>query len=138
MDLTPSQLATYLGVTSIDEERAALLLDLAVEACEEIVNPLPDKARGVVLDVAAMAYASPPGPGGNMTAGPFSATTGPGGITLSKRQAARLRRLSGSHSGVFSVAPGNGTPPLPYGAPRAPEGGYLAGRPDATTVWSVL
>jgi len=119
MDITPAQLANYLGVTTIDEERAALLIDLAVEACEEIVTPLPDKARGVVLDVAAMAYASTPGPGGNVTAGPYSMQAPAGGITLSKRNAARLRRLSGSHSGVFTVAPGRGTPPIPYGEPPA-------------------
>lgn len=119
MDVTPAQLATYLGTSSIEAERAALLLDLAVEACEEIVSPLPDAARGVVLDVAATAYSTPAGPGGNVMAGPYSMQAPPGGITLSRRQLARLRRLSGSHSGVFTVAPGRGTPPIPYGNPPA-------------------
>lgn len=103
MDVTPAQLAQVLDISTIDEDRARFLLDLAREACEEIVTPLPDKARGIVLDVAAAAYVSTPGPGGQQTAGPFTAPMAPGGVTLSPRQERRLRRLRRRQSGAFSV-----------------------------------
>lgn len=115
MNLSPNDLALYMGAQSVDEDRARLLLDLAVEACEEIVSPLPDGARGVVLDVAASAFVAPPGPGGQQTAGPYGAPLPPGGVVLSRRQERRLKRLAGRGSGAFTITPGPGRAPQVYG-----------------------
>jgi hypothetical protein len=102
MTVTPADLGTYLS-TSVDDDRAQLLLDLAQQLCESIVKPLPDGADAVVLDVAARSYSNP----ANVTqeaAGPFSANFGPvgGGLWLTRQNKATLRRLAGS-GGAFSI-----------------------------------
>lgn len=56
---TPSDLGTYLNIASIDPVRATLILQLAQDQCETIVNPLPSTALSVVLDVAARAFVNP-------------------------------------------------------------------------------
>jgi hypothetical protein len=102
MTVSPADLGTYLS-TSVDDDRAQLLLDLAQQLCESIVKPLPDGADAVVLDVAARSYSNP----ANVTqeaAGPFSANFGPvgGGLWLTRQNKATLRRLAGS-GGAFSI-----------------------------------
>jgi hypothetical protein len=97
------ELDTYLGTPGIDTVRATLILQLAQDLCETIATPLPDTAKGTVLDVAARAFPNPQ----NVTAesvGPFSVShsSGFGGLYLSRANKATLRRLSG-RGGAFSV-----------------------------------
>jgi hypothetical protein len=56
--ISPEDLGTYLGAT-VDIDRAQFLIDQATDLCSSIVDPLPDAASSVVLDVAARAYANP-------------------------------------------------------------------------------
>lgn len=98
-----ADLQSFLGLDSIDDARATLILGLAQDLCESIVAPLPDTARAVVLAVAARAYTNP----GNVqqeTTGPFSASYGAaaGGMYLTRPDKATLRRLAGS-GGAYSI-----------------------------------
>jgi len=103
--VAPAELATYLNIQSIDADRADLLLGLAQAKCEQIVSPLPDAARGVVLDIAARAYTNPTNASSEVN-GPYMATYGgiSGGLWLTRANKAELRRLSNS-SGAFSIDP---------------------------------
>jgi hypothetical protein len=98
----PADLGTYLG-TTVDEDRAQLLIDSAVQLCESIVAPLPTGADAVVLDVATRAYSNPAN-ATQQAAGPFSANFGPvgGGLWLTRQNKAALRRLAGS-GGAFTI-----------------------------------
>ncbi|HEU5026586.1 MAG TPA: hypothetical protein VFV01_16845 [Spirillospora sp.] len=104
MTVTPTDLGTYLGVT-IDpgDDRAMLLIDLATQLCESIVNPLPDGADAVVLDVVSRAFTNPTN-AHQQTTGPFSASYGTvaGGLWLTRANKATLRRLAGS-GGAFTI-----------------------------------
>ena len=75
--------------------RAVLLLEGAEQAARAWCGRCPTGCDWIVLDVAANAYSSPPGPGGAAGVGPFSGQVAPGGVFLSKRQAEALRRLAG-------------------------------------------
>jgi hypothetical protein len=102
-------LRTFLGLPSIDSDRATILIDAAQQLCETIVSPLPDAAAVVVLVMAARAYPNPmqlaessigtahmtfpAAPGG----GPIS------GLYLARSDKANLRRLAGSSS-AFAVS----------------------------------
>jgi hypothetical protein len=102
MTVTPADFGTYLGA-SVDTDRAQLLIDLASQLCESIVNPLPVGADAVVLDVAMRAYSNP----SNVVsqgAGPFPVTYGAvgGGLWLTRQNKATLRRLAGS-GGAFTI-----------------------------------
>lgn len=100
----PSDLATYLG-SSVDDDRATLLIQLAQDKCEAILTPLPDTAMGVVLDIAARAYSNPTN-AQSQTTGPFSASFGgvAGGLWLTRANLADLRRLADS-GGAFTIDP---------------------------------
>lgn len=102
MTVTPTDLGTYLG-QALDDDRAQLLIDMAVGLCESIVTPLPDAADAVVLDVVTRAFVNPTN-AESQTAGPFSAGFGAvaGGLWLTRQNKATLRRLSGS-GGAFSI-----------------------------------
>jgi hypothetical protein len=98
---SPSDLATYLGLTTIDENRAMLFLQLAQDKCESVVSPLPIAAMGVVLTVAARGFANPEGVTAE-TVGPYTVQRGTASLYLTKDDKATLRRLSG-RSGAFSI-----------------------------------
>lgn len=101
IDVTVADLARYLSNPSIDADRAQVILDEAHELCETIIDPLPPRARSVVLDVAERAYAIPP-----EGVGPFATITpttmGNGGLWLTRNNKATLRRLSGGGT-AFSI-----------------------------------
>ncbi len=102
----PADLAAVLGVGSLDDDRAAALIELAQSLCESIVSPLPDAARAVVLSVAARAYQNPVN-AQSQTAGPYNVSYGPaasGGLYLSRQDRATLRRLSGRGT-AFTIDP---------------------------------
>lgn len=102
MTVTPTDLGTYLGA-AVDDQRAKLVIWAATQLCQGIVNPLPEAADIVVLDVAARGYTNPQ----NMTSqavGPFSANynNSSGGLWLTRANKAALRRMSGS-GGAFTI-----------------------------------
>lgn len=96
---TPDELQLYLALDQgdFDEARATLVLELAQDKCEAVVNPLPYRAKGIVLDVAGRAYNNP-GQVLQQTVGPVSVSYGAaatGGLWLTKANIGDLRRLSG-------------------------------------------
>lgn len=97
--VTSDDLGTYLGV-GVDANRATYLLTLAQSLCESVVNPLPDAAAAVVLDVAARGYSNPTNTQ-QETVGVYSAQR-PGGLTLTRANKADLRRLAGG-GGAFTI-----------------------------------
>lgn len=106
----PDDLQTYLGLASIDLDRATLILQLAQNLCEGILNPLPATANAVVLEVAARAFTNAQQlSGASLGTGHLQyASNGAGmpvgGLYLSRSDKANLRRLAGS-GGAFSIDP---------------------------------
>lgn len=104
----PGDLRVYLGLDTIDNDRAQLLLQLAHDRMEAIVSPVPDVARGIELAIAARAYtnitsAHAAGLGSaNVSFGAQNSTTGLGGLYVSKTERADLRRVSG-RTGAFTI-----------------------------------
>lgn len=115
IEIEPNDLGTYLG-TVVDTDRAQMLLNRAIDLCQSVVNPLPDGAAAVILDVAARAYANPTN-AQQQTTGPFSAAFGAvgGGLWLTRQNKATLRRLAGS-GGAFTIdtAPATAGTGLPW------------------------
>jgi hypothetical protein len=98
--ITAADLGTYLG-TTVDEPRATQLIDLAMDLCRSISDPLPDGSAAVVMDVAGRAYVNPSA-APTQAAGPFSVGGSPGGLYLTRSNKATLRRLGGS-GGAFTI-----------------------------------
>lgn len=104
----PTDLATYLNIVDIDNDRAILLLADAQALCESILTPLPAAAAPIVRRIAARGYtnitsAHSVGLGtGNITYGAPNAYIGLGGIYLSQTDQRDLRRLAGG-GGAFSI-----------------------------------
>lgn len=113
----PSDLASYLGVATVDDSRATLLIQLAQDLCESVIPaPLPDGAAAVIFDLVAHVWGNPL----NVTqqsGGSYSVSYGsaPTGLTLTKAHTATLRRLAGG-GGAFSVdlTPADALTTLPY------------------------
>lgn len=108
---TPADLDTLLGLGGgIDTARASLLLDLAYDKCLEFVDPVPDGARGVLLEVAGRAYTNATSAHqmslgtASVAFGAQNSSTGIGGLYLSRSNIAELRRLAG-RTGAFSIDP---------------------------------
>jgi hypothetical protein len=99
----PSDLQTFLGVPTIDTNRATMMIGLAQDLCETILNPLPANAQAVVLAVAARAFTNPQAVASE-GAGPFHVAyqAGVGGLFLTRADKANLRRLGGG-GGAFSI-----------------------------------
>jgi hypothetical protein len=104
---TPTDLQTFLGLSTIDSARATLILLLAQNLCEGVLTPLPATANAVVLDVAARAFVNPQAVQAE-SAGPFhvqfGAQSAVGGLFLTRANKANLRRLNGA-GGAFSIDP---------------------------------
>lgn len=104
---TPADLGVYLG-TTVDPERATLILQLAHDLCETVVFPVPDAAKGVELSVAARAFnnvtsAHQAGIGSaQVSYGAPNSSVGIGGLFLSKSEIRTLRSLAG-RTGAFSI-----------------------------------
>lgn len=99
--VTTHDLALYLDEDEVDEDRALLLLGLAQGLCEQVVSPLPDGAKAVILSSTARAYSNPTQVIQD-GAGPFQQTLPSGGVYLTRNERAALRRASGT-GGAFSV-----------------------------------
>lgn len=100
---TSDDFATYLGVTlsGPDAARADLILELAQDLCESIVNPLPATARVKVIEIAARAWSNPQQHreaaigSAHVTYGQLGNGGAIGGLYLSRSDKADLRRLAG-------------------------------------------
>lgn len=101
--VSTQDLALYLGVASVDDDRAELLLQLAGDLCSAIVTPLPDTAKAIVLSAAARGYANPQGVS-QETTGPYQVTRPWAGVYLTRAERAALKRLAGS-GGAFTINP---------------------------------
>jgi hypothetical protein len=88
---TADDLTLFMGVT-VDDERAELILELAQDACEELLTPLPATARRIVLSVAARVYSNPTSVT-NETTGPYAASHPD--IYLTRQERASLWRIAG-------------------------------------------
>lgn len=97
----PADLATYLGLDTVDADRASLLINQAMTLCRSIVDPIPETAEPVVLSVAARAYTNVTGVQREMVGGYQVAYAKPG-VYLTRAERAALRRLS-DNGGAFSV-----------------------------------
>lgn len=102
LTVTSDDLASYLG-SSVDEDRADLFLELAMDLAGAIVSPVPDAAKAIVLKVAASGYESPTGRSQELI-GPYQISGPAGGMVMSKADRAALRRLAGG-GGAFSIDP---------------------------------
>lgn len=103
ISLTEDDLALYMGVQTIDSDRAEFLIAQAILLCESVVTPLPDAASVVVLSAAARAYSNPQGIT-QEALGPYSVNRPWAGIYLTKAERSALRRLGGS-GGAFVIDP---------------------------------
>lgn len=103
--VAPADLATYLGLSSVNLSRAQLLLASAQGLCETVVSPLPAGAESVVLAMAAQAYVSPTG-GRPTRMGSLQIEYGTqatsGGVVLTAAAEKALRRYAGGSTGAFS------------------------------------
>lgn len=102
---TAEQLGLYLGLDTVDGDRADLLIAQAVALCESVVKPLPDQATAIVLSVAGRAYVNPQQVSYE-TIGPMSVQrpSGSGGLYLTRADKAALKSLAG-RGGAFTVDP---------------------------------
>lgn len=95
--------ASYLGLTSIDEDRAELILAKAQTLCEAVVTPLPDGASAVILDVATRAWTNPTNAQSqSMPVGSVSYGAVSGGLWLTRQNRQTLRTLAGG-GGAFTI-----------------------------------
>lgn len=103
LTVSTQDLALYLGVDTVDDDRAALMITLAGDLCSAIVSPTPDGAKAIVLTCAARGYSNPSG-AQYETTGPYSVQRPFPGLYLTKSERAALKRLSGK-GGAFTVNP---------------------------------
>lgn len=105
------EFSTYLNNPSIDPVRATLILGLAEKLCRSVVDPLPDGADIVILDVAERAFSNP-APTRDQSFGLYTEGEGPfntvtpgsagGGLWLTQNNKATLRSLDG-RGGAFTI-----------------------------------
>lgn len=98
---TSDDLALLLGVSSIDEDRADLIIGMAEDACRGVVATLPEGAGSVVLAAAARVFGNPQAVS-QETLGPYAVGRAVG---LTKQERNQLRRLGGGNGGAFTIDP---------------------------------
>lgn len=101
--VTSEDLRLYLGLDTINEARADLMISQAITLAESVVKPLPDAASAVVLAIAGRAYANPQGVAYE-TVGPISVQRPQAGLYMTKDERRTLKRLAG-RGGAFTVDP---------------------------------
>jgi hypothetical protein len=109
---TAAELGTFLGIASVDADRATLLISLVEDMAADAIDgaALPASAKGVVLSAAARAYTNP-GANSSESVGGVSASYAAGGMYLSRTERLTLRRAAGIGGGAFTIngAPAAGT-----------------------------
>src|SRR5690606_9028776 len=122
LEVSTDDLALMLG-TPVDEDPASLMIERAADLCRDIVSPLPDSAKGVILSAAARAYANPQGVT-QETVGIYNVSRPWAGVYLTRAERAALKRAAGA-GGAFSVdmMPSNARVPRdnPWSFARAEE-----------------
>lgn len=101
-------LAVFLGLDAdhLDRARAWLVADLAVMRVATVLDPVPEAARPIVLDVAVRAYVNPEGVDVEQV-GQVSRTFRTSGVYLTDRERTDLAALAAGCSGrAFTVTPG--------------------------------
>jgi len=117
--ITPDDLAIYLRDSSIDVDRAAMMIEDAQALCESVLSPLPATAAGIVRRIAGRGYVTTTTSKGAAGSPMGAQTTGMGGIWLSRNDRADLRRLGGG-GGAFTID----LLPADYVLPTVPFGWY--------------
>jgi hypothetical protein len=100
-----ADLATYLNDSSLNVERASMMIADAQAACEMVVSPLPDGAAFVVRRVAARAYLQTSARQYQLGAADSTFGGAPsmaGGVYLTQTDRRDLRAASGG-GGAFSI-----------------------------------
>jgi len=109
VDDVVEDLRVYLaGDESFDLARAHLVVALAMQRAQAIIDPVPWAARAVVLDVAVRGFTAPTGADTEQV-GPFSRTFRTPGVFLTDAQRAELLHLAATvagTSGAFTITPG--------------------------------
>lgn len=115
--LSPDDLTTALktmlgGGAAWDEARARLIVELALQRAEDILTPVPARARPLLLDVVVRGYSIQPGVQ-STSVGPFSTTyqsAARAGVYLTDDERAQLRAMTGDDAtaehGAFTIHPG--------------------------------
>jgi hypothetical protein len=113
-DLDPAvvvdDLRTYLGLTpeAFDGPRAVLVVALAVTRAQAYLNPVPEAARAIILDVATRGFTNPTGTRSE-AAGPFSRTFSTSEVYLTAGEREELLLLAQTAAGAsraFTITPG--------------------------------
>lgn len=104
VDVSPADIDSLLDLGgTINEDRADLLITMAINECLSWVDPVPDAASNVVMNAAARAYLNPDGVQAE-TVGPNTVQYGSSmvGVYLTKSEQTTLKRLAG-RGGAFGI-----------------------------------
>lgn len=103
-------LQKLLAGTGIDTARAYLIAELALERAQLVVNPVPYRARPIVLEIASRALQNPQAVT-QETVGPFSRSFRDPGVYVTDRERDLLLALvPGYAAGAFTVRPWRACP----------------------------
>lgn len=114
-----AQLKILLRPQEVDEPRAQLTVELAMERVRMVIDPIPEKARAILLDVARRGYDNPSGvQSETRAAGPFNESRtfrAPGVYLLDQERAdlaAMAAKANGQDRGAYTIRPfgGRGRP----------------------------
>lgn len=93
----------------LDVDRANLVVELAILRVREVIDPIPEGARPILLEVALRGYLNPTRTV-QEAAGPFSRTLPNAGVYLSEDERASLAGMAeaadGRFPGAFTIRPG--------------------------------
>lgn len=95
---------------AVDDERAQLVVELAMLRVSAVVSPIPEGARPILLESALRGYLNPSRTS-QESAGPFSRTIPDGGVYLTRDERDDLLALAGKVDddalpGAFTIRPG--------------------------------
>lgn len=110
MALSPADLLADLTVLlggQVEQDRAELVVDLALQRVASVVNPIPDAARPILLDVIERGYSNPRGVE-SRTVGPFTERfRNPGVYLLDQEREDLLALVTTTRSGgAFTIRAG--------------------------------
>lgn len=104
-----ADMATLLRPATVDMERAATVVELAMLRVSMVVSPIPEGARPILVDMSMRAYTNPQS-AVYETAGPFSRSFREAGVYLKPNERADLEALGAAAAGhgaaAFTIRPG--------------------------------
>lgn len=102
-------LAIMVRPAAVDVERANLVVELAILRVRAVVDPIPEGARPILLEVALRGYLNPTRTV-QEAAGPFSRTLPNAGVYVTEEERAALEDMAGlagdGQLGAFTIRPG--------------------------------